>query len=70
MRAWVARHPPGTSLSIRYDPGRHDTAVLDTSDMPESGPQASDDLKAVIMFLVLSVASIAIGRVLRLRQGP
>jgi hypothetical protein len=63
MHRWAAQHPPGTSLVVRYDPQHHDTVVPDTAgDMPESGPQAPDDLKGILVFLVLSAACITIGR--------
>lgn len=53
MRHWVSRHPPGTSLPIRYDPRKPNTVVLDARDMPESGPQVQGDLKAVLLFCPL-----------------
>ena len=68
MRRWASRHPPGTSLPIRFDPQHHNTVVPDAADMPESGPQVPDDLKAILLFLFLSIALIAIGRSLQRRQ--
>jgi len=69
VRRWAAQHPPGTSLLVRYDPQHYDTVVPDTAgDMPESGPQAPDDLKGLLLFLVLSVVCITMGRVLERRQ--
>jgi hypothetical protein len=68
MRSWVSQHPPDTSLPVRYDPQHHDTAVPDAGDMPESGPQVLDDLKAILLFLLLSIACITIGRVLQRRR--
>ncbi len=68
MYRWVSRHPPGTPLPIRYDPGHHDTVVPDAGDMPETGSQVPGDLQMLLIFLVLSVALITIGRVLRGRR--
>jgi Protein of unknown function (DUF3592) len=68
MRRWASRHPPGTSLPIRYDPQLHTTVVLEAGDMPESGPQAPDDLKAILLFSALSITLIIIGRWLQHRQ--
>jgi hypothetical protein len=68
MRSWAAQHPPGTSLMVRYDPKNHETVVPDTvGDMPKSGPQVPDDLKGVLLFLVLSAACITMGRLLERR---
>jgi hypothetical protein len=68
MRGWVSRHPPGTLLPVRYDPQHHNTAVPDAGDMPEFGPQVLDDLKAILLFLLPSIACITIARVLQRRQ--
>jgi hypothetical protein len=68
MRRWTARHPPGSSLVVRYDPEHHDTVVPDTAeDMPKSEPQVPDDLKGVLLFLVLSATCITMGRLLERR---
>lgn len=65
MRRWASRHPSGTSLPIRYDPQHHNTIVPDAGDMPESGPQVSDDLKTILIFLLPSIALVTTSRVLR-----
>ena len=67
MREWASQHQPGTSLPIRYDPEHHNTVVLDAGDMPETGPQVADDLKMLLIFSVLSVTLVTIGRVLQRR---
>jgi len=68
MLRWAAQHPAGTSLVVRYDPGHHGTVVPDTAgDMPKSGPQAPDDMKGILLFLVLSGACITVGRLLERR---
>jgi len=65
MRKWVARHQPGTYLAIRYDPQHLDIAIPDAGDMPESGPEAPDDLKMFLLFLLPSIALITAGRALQ-----
>jgi hypothetical protein len=69
MRKWVSQHQPGTSLAIRYNPQHHDIVVPDAGDMPESGPEAPDDLKMFFLFLLPSMGLITAGRALQRRQG-
>jgi hypothetical protein len=68
MRRWASRHPPGTPLPIRYDPQNHSKVVLEAGDMPESGPQAQDDLEAILFFSALAVILVILGRLLQRRQ--
>jgi hypothetical protein len=68
MRRWASRHPPGTPLPIRYDPQHHNIVVPEAGDMPDSGPQALDDLKAVLLFSALAVILVILGRLLQRRQ--
>ena len=67
MRKWAARHQPGTYLAIRYDPQHLDIAIPDAGDMPESGPEAPDDLKMFLLFLLPSIALITAGWALQRR---
>jgi hypothetical protein len=68
MRRWASRHPPGTSLPIRYDPQHHNIVVADAADMPESGPQAPGDLKMILVFVLPSIALLTTSRMLQRRQ--
>lgn len=68
MRRWASQHPPGTTLPIRYDPQKHSVIIPNAGDMPESGPQVPDDLKAILLFSILSMAFITIGRLLDRKQ--
>lgn len=68
MRRWASRHPPGTSLPIRYDPQHHNIVVPEAGDMPDSGPQAQDDLEAILFFSALAVILVILGRLLQRRQ--
>jgi Protein of unknown function (DUF3592) len=65
MRGWASQHPPGTPLPVRYDPQHPKTVVPDGGDMPQSGPQALDDLKLSLLFLLVSIALVTAGRMLQ-----
>jgi hypothetical protein len=65
MREWVARHGPGTSFPVRYDPQHEDTVVPYGGDMPESGPQVPNDVIWLVVLSLLSAGLITGGRVLR-----
>jgi hypothetical protein len=69
MHRWASQHPPGTTLFIRYDPEHPATAVPDTvSGMPESGPQVPEDVKGILLFMLLSLAAFTAARWFRPRQ--
>jgi hypothetical protein len=68
MYGWTSQHPPGTSLPIRYDPRHHNTVVLDAGDMPESGSQVPGDLQGFLIFSVLAITLLTIGRVVQRRH--
>jgi hypothetical protein len=64
LRRWASQHPPGASLSIRYDPQHPGNIVPDAGAMPGSGPQAEQDLGLALLFVFLSAACMTIGRML------
>ena len=68
MRRWASQHPPGTSLSIRYDPQHPGNIVPDAGTMPGSEPQAEQDLGLTVPFMFLSAACMTVGRVLQSRR--
>jgi hypothetical protein len=69
LEDWVGRHPPGTSMAVRYDPAKHDKMVLVATDMPRAGgPHAANDLKLLGFFAVSSVLFLSLARVWRLRS--
>ena len=68
MYRWASQHPPGTPLRLRCDPQHHNMVVLDGGDMPESGSQVPGDLQMLLIFSVLSVTLVTIGRVLQRRR--
>ena len=59
---------PGTPLPIRYDPEHHDIAVPDAGNMPETGSEVLGDLQMLLIFSVLSITLLTVGRVLRSRR--
>jgi hypothetical protein len=65
LRGWASQHQPGRLLPVRYDPRNHDTVVAVEGDMPESGPQAPDDLKMILLFLPPSRALVTASRALQ-----
>lgn len=69
MRRWALQHPSGTTLRVRYDPQHPDAAVPDAIELPGSGAQASDDLKATLVFSILCLIVISIDRSLQGRTG-
>lgn len=68
MYRWASQHPPGSPLPLRFDPQHHNMVVLDGGDMPESGSQVTGDLQMLLIFSILSVTLITIGRVLQRRR--
>jgi len=68
MYRWASQHPLGTPLSVRFNPQHHNMVVLDGGDMPESGSQVPGDLEILLIFSVLSVTLMTIGRVLQRRR--
>lgn len=62
MRAWVGRHPAGTSMVVRYDPNHPTTVVLTETDMPSAGPRTPNNLKLLLIASAASAALVTIAR--------
>jgi hypothetical protein len=63
MQAWVDQHPPGTLITVHYDPANRSKAVLVATDIPLAGPSTPNNLKllkvtAGICALLLAIAGI------------
>ncbi len=61
---WVAAHPPGTPILVRFDPANHRKAVLVVGDMPGGGPHTKGNIKllefcaeAFLLLLALAFAT-------------
>ena len=68
MRQWVARHPSGSPIVVRYDPADPKIAVLTETDMPYAGPRTPNNLR---LLLIASVACFALLTIARWhRSGP
>jgi hypothetical protein len=50
LEAWVAGHPPGTAMLVRYDPANHSKAVLASDYMPRGGPRTPNNVKLLEFF--------------------
>lgn len=69
LEDWVDRHPPGTEMTVRYDPAKHSKMALVATDMPRAGgPHTANDLKLLGFFAASSVLLLAIARVWRLKS--
>jgi hypothetical protein len=44
MQEWVDNHPPGTPITVHYDPTNHAKAVLGATDMPLGGLRTPNNL--------------------------
>jgi hypothetical protein len=61
---WVNAHPPGTPISVRYDPAKHGDAVLAADTMPGSGPHPASNVKLLAAFGGSFLVLLAIARFL------
>jgi hypothetical protein len=68
MREWVASHPTGSAIVVRYDPSDPGAAVLTETDMPDAGPRTPGNLKLLLIASVASLVLLTIAR--RLRPDP
>lgn len=69
LEDWVDRHPPGTEMTVRYDPARHNKIVLVATDMPRAaGPHTASNLKLLGFFTASSVLLLSLARVWRLKS--
>jgi hypothetical protein len=59
LQDWMEAHPPGTPISVRYDPADHAKVVLVATDMPGVGPMRGSNIRQIEFwggsFLVLLV---------------
>lgn len=69
LEDWVNRHPPGTEMTIRYDPAKHNKMVLVATDMPRAGgPDTASNLRLLAFFAASSVLLLSLARVWRLKS--
>jgi hypothetical protein len=69
MRRWVDEHPPGTTISVHYDPVNPQNAVLVETDMPLAGPLTPSNLKVLGFFATIWVVLLTIGRIMRWKSA-
>jgi hypothetical protein len=65
MQDWVDAHPPGTFITIHYDPSDQAKAALVATDMPMGGPQTSRNVSFTEAVAATCAALLAIGMILR-----
>ena len=69
LEDWVDKHPPGTEMTVRYDPAKHNKVVLVATDMPRAGgPHSANDLKLLGFFAASSVLLLSLARVWSLKS--
>ena len=69
LEDWVDGHPPGTEMTVRYNPAKHNNMVLVARDMPRAGgPHTVNNLKLLGFFTVSSVLLLSLARVWRLKS--
>jgi hypothetical protein len=59
LQAWVDTHPPGTPITVHFNPNHHQKAVLVATDMPLGGPRTPANLKFLGIFAGACVALLA-----------
>jgi hypothetical protein len=71
MREWVASHPSGSPIVVRYEPSDPGSAVLTETDMPDAGPRTPGNLRLLLLFSVASLGLLTIARRLQpeIRSG-
>jgi Protein of unknown function (DUF3592) len=70
LEDWVEAHPPGTPITLQYNPGNPKKAVLAaTTDMPLGGPRTPNNLKLLGIAGVSCVVLLGIGWVARPQSG-
>jgi Protein of unknown function (DUF3592) len=70
LEDWVSEHPPGTLISVRYDPSNHQKIVLATNDMPPlRGLRTLYNLKLLAGFGVGFLVMLTVARLTRPPAG-
>jgi len=62
---WVAEHPPGTPMEMRYDPAKHTKIVLMADYMPGGGPRTSSNIRLLGVCAGSFLVLLTISRVTR-----
>ncbi|HXA00088.1 MAG TPA: DUF3592 domain-containing protein [Candidatus Dormibacteraeota bacterium] len=70
FQEWVDNHPPGTPISVRYDPGNHKKVVLVADYMPRGGPRTPNNVKLLEVCAGSFLVLLVIARITRPRSVP
>lgn len=68
LEEWVASHPPGTPIALRYDPANHQNVALVVRDMPRGAQgtgaeRTPSNLKQLGFWAAISIVLLAIARI-------
>lgn len=64
---WVDEHPPGTPITVQYDPNHHSKIVLAGAYMPRGGPRTPSNVKLLGVMAGGFLVLLAIARITRPR---
>jgi hypothetical protein len=67
MHDWVGQHPPGTPVTVQYDPTNPNKVVLFKTGMPGAGPQTPTNIKLLAFFSIAFLILLAIALATRPR---
>lgn len=70
MRAWVGLHPPGSALTVHYDPGHPTEVALTDTDMPMGGSRIPDDVTVLLVVAGICGLLQLVGRFKSGAAGP
>jgi hypothetical protein len=60
---WVSAHPPGTPLTVRYDPANDGKVVAVNTGMPAHGPTTPRNVKTVVVAAFTCAALLAVAAI-------
>jgi uncharacterized protein DUF3592 len=75
LEEWIANHPPGTPIAIRYNPDQRTKVVLVATDLPGAALHTASNLRVLALFsgsfmVLFTVAWLTRPRSLRKTNGP
>jgi Protein of unknown function (DUF3592) len=62
MQAWVDQHPPGSPITVHYNPAKRSRVVYLGYDIPATGPRTPSNVKLLEFFAIGFVVLFAIAR--------
>lgn len=68
MRAWLAQHPRGGHLDVRYDPAQPEHAVFASPDVPGAKARTPTNIRLTAIAAIACIVLIALARFLAARE--